>query len=654
MTEVAQQPPREAANTALSRHAWREAYERFGEADIAGALTPADLQSYAEAAWWCGQPAIAVRLRERAYAGYIEAGDRRRAANAALLLFDDNTMKRAGSVAGAWLARAERLIEADKESREYGHLRFRRAMMAGNSGDPDTAIAESRAALEVGERVGDRDLQAGALTVQGMALVAKGEVREGMALVDEATVAAVGGELSLFTTGWVYCNTISTCRDLGDYRRASEWTEAAHRWCDRQAVTGFPGICRVHRAEVMALRGALAKAEQEARLACEELLRWDIQPVIGESFYEIGSIRLRMGDLPGAEEAFRQAHEIGRTPEPGMSLLRLAEGKAAAASAALRRVLSEERSQPGRARLLPVQVEAALAAGDVETARAAATELEGIADSFGSLALKAAARCARGAVLLAEGDADAAQRELRQGLQLWQELDTPYEAAQARVLIARACGTAGDEDSARLELQAARATFERIGARRDARAAAKLLGEDAEAGGRLTAGPRVTRTFMFTDIVSSTSLIGVIGDAAWQDLIRWHDDALRTVIAEHGGEEIRHQGDGLVVSFDDAGRAIQCAIAIQRRLADHRRAHGFAPAVRIGVHLAEATRRGLDYAGVGVHEAARVGALAGDGEILVTRAALDASADDVATGAARTVELKGIADPVEVLPVAWR
>jgi class 3 adenylate cyclase len=159
---------------------------------------------------------------------------------------------------------------------------------------------------------------------------------------------------------------------------------------------------------------------------------------------------------------------------------------------------------------------------------------------------------------------------------------------------------------------------------------------------------------MFTDIVSSTSLIGVIGDEAWQDVIRWHDDTLRAVIAEHGGEEIRHQGDGLVVAFDDAGRAIQCAIAIQRRLADHRRAHGFAPAVRIGVHLAEATRRGLDYAGVGVHEAARVGALAGDGEILVTRAALDASAGDVATGAPRTVELKGIADPVEVLPVAWR
>jgi class 3 adenylate cyclase len=654
MTQVAQQQPLDAARVAFSRHAWREAYDRFAEADAVNSLEPAELESYSEAAWWCGQPEAAIRLRERAYTVYIEAGHRQRAANVALLLFDSNALRRAETVASAWLAKAERLLDRDEDSREYGQLRFRRAMIAAQTNDQESAIAESRAALELGERHGDRDLQAGALTIQGMSLVAKGEVREGMALVDEATVAAVGGELSLFMTGWVYCNTISACRDLGDYRRASEWTEAAHRWCDRQSVTGFPGICRVHRAEVMALRGALAKAEQEARLACDELVRWDIQPIVGEAFYEIGSIRLRMGDLPAAEAAFRQAHELGRVPEPGMSLVRLAEGKAAVANASLRRVLAEERSRPARARLRSAQVEAALAAGDLETARAATDELEEIAESFDSVALRANARCARGALLLAEGDAEAAQRELRLGLQLWQELDAPYEAAQARLHIARACRVSGDEDAARLELNAAKTTFERIGAQRDARAAAALLGEGAETSVPASPAPRVARTFFFTDIVGSTNLIGVIGDAAWQDLIRWHDDTLRAVIAEHGGEEIRHQGDGLVVAFDDPARAIDCAIAIQRRLAEHRRAHGFAPAVRIGLHRAEATKRGLDYAGVGVHAAARVGALAGDGEILVTRATLDASARACATGDARTVQLKGIVEPVEVLPIAWR
>jgi len=209
----------------------------------------------------------------------------------------------------------------------------------------------------------------------------------------------------------------------------------------------------------------------------------------------------------------------------------------------------------------------------------------------------------------------------------------------------------GDEETAKLELASAKSTLERIGARRDARIAAEALG-DAPA---VAAGDaRATRTFLFTDIVNSTKLIGVIGDDAWADLIRWHDDTLRSVIAEHGGEEIRHQGDGLVVSFDDPGRALDCAIAIQQRLADHRRAHGFAPAVRVGVHEAQATRRGLDYAGAGIHEAARVGALAGEGEILVTRATLDASRRSVATGEARTASLKGIVEPVEVVPVVWR
>jgi len=218
--------------------------------------------------------------------------------------------------------------------------------------------------------------------------------------------------------------------------------------------------------------------------------------------------------------------------------------------------------------------------------------------------------------------------------------------------LARALRASGDDDSACLELGAAKATFERIGAARDARAAALALGGETVA----TSGTaeRVTRTFLFTDIVRSTELIRVIGDEAWQDLIRWHDDALRSLVAEHRGEEIRHQGDGLVVSFATPEEAVAAAIAIQRKLAEHRRTHGFAPAVRIGMHRAEATKRGLDYAGVGVHAAARVGALAGDGEILVTRETLEGGTTAFATGDPRTVTLKGIDGSVEVLPVVWR
>ena len=643
--------PIEAARAAFSRHAWREAFDRFIEADRAGSLAPPDLTHYAETAWWLGRPEDALRLKERAYAGFVDAGDKRSASRVAVELADENANARSMTVAAAWLERAGRLLEGDGESGAYAHYLLRRGRQSAAGGDNETALAQAREGLAVAERTGDRDAQALALILSGKILLATGNAREGMRLVDEATMAAVSGELGLVPTGIVYCSTISACRDVADFRRASDWTDAAHRWCERQSVSGFPGVCRVHRAEIIALRGGLARAEQEARLACDELVRWQIQPVVAEGFYEIGSIRLRMGDLPAAAEAFRQAHETGHSGEPGLSLIRLAEGKAEAANAALKQEYERDQSRPGRARLLPSLVEAAIAAGDVETARSAAAELAEIAASFDTVAMHAASDHARGSLLLASGDAAGARRELQRALMRWQELDAPYEAARTRILLGRACRLAGDEDGARLEFGAAKATLERIGARRDARIAAEeLRGAEAPAPEE----PRVTRTFLFTDIVNSTRLVGVIGDDAWKDLMRWHDDALRSVVAEHRGEEIRHQGDGLVVSFDEPRRALECAIAIQRRLADHRRAHGFAPAVRIGLHQTEATQRGLDYAGVGVHLAARVGALAGESEILLTRSTFDAANAPGAPLGSRTVELKGIAEPVEVVSVEWR
>ncbi|HEY3218389.1 MAG TPA: adenylate/guanylate cyclase domain-containing protein [Candidatus Limnocylindria bacterium] len=648
---IAEPQPREAAKAAFAQHAWRDAYERFAEADRAGGLGPADLDSYGEAAWWCGQPSDALALRERAYKAYVDAGDRRAAAGVAIQLAGDNASKRSFTLASAWLGRAERGLEGATDSREYGHLLIAKARMALGTGDMTAALPYLRNALELGERHGDRDVQAMALVIQGQLRIGQGDVREGLAMVDEATMAAVSGELGLMTTGMVYCCTISACRDVGDVRRASDWTEAAHRWCDRQSVSGFPGVCRVHRAELTALRGALAKAEQEARVACDELIRWDIHEIAAAGFYEIGVIRTRMGDLPAAEEAFREAHAMGHSPEPGLSLVRLAEGKPAVALAALRRAHDEDPSRTGRAKLLPALVESAIAAADLATARAASEQLAEIAASFGTSSVQAAASETRGAVLLAEGETDAAQRELRRALDLWREVDAPYEASRTRMLIARAARAAGDDDTARLELGAAKATFERIGARRDARNAAAELGQDSAP---TSDEAHVTRTFLFTDIVNSTSLIGVIGDDAWRDLIHWHDNSLRSCIAQHGGEEIRHQGDGLVVSFATPDAALECAVSIQRKLADHRKEHGFAPAVRIGVHRTDAIQRGLDFAGVGVHEAARVGALAREGEILVTRTTLDSSQREIATREPRTVELKGITKPIEVLSVVWR
>jgi class 3 adenylate cyclase len=390
-------------------------------------------------------------------------------------------------------------------------------------------------------------------------------------------------------------------------------------------MAGFPGTCRVYRAEIMRLRGKLTDAQDEVLSAIDELRTADLT-VAAAGLYELGEIRLRIGDMQGAEEAFREAHELGFEPQPGLALLHLSQGKALAAASMLNQALRDESlDRLQRARMLPAQVEANLACGDIERARAAAAELESIAESYRTPALQAATQCASGSVALAEGHAREAIQRMRKAQRLWQEVDAPYEAARCRMVLGAALEADGCEDDAQLEYRAARSTFEKLGtvpdALKAADAARALDGKRKHDAG--APGPRVTKTFMFTDIVSSTNLLEAIGDNAWEDLLRWHDQTLRGLLASHAGEEVKHGGDGFFVAFPDATRAAECAVAIQRALAEHRRAHGFAPQVRIGLHSAEATQRGADYFGKGIHETARIASLGGGGEILASAETVD-------------------------------
>jgi class 3 adenylate cyclase len=640
--------PLRAGRAALERHAWQEAFERFSDADAVSQLAPADLEALAQAAWWCGRIDDTIHARERAYAGYLDQGNPRRAGLVALDLRSDHARRLSGSIAASWYRRAERLLEPETDSVEHGHLLLARARQASGDSRLEEAATLANEAVQVGARYGDKELQAHALMEEGMSRVAAGEVVEGLALVDEATMAAVSGELSPLATGIVYCNTISTCANLADYRRAGEWTEAAQRWCDRQAISGFPGICRVHRAEIIRLRGNWVQAEEEATQACTELRNHGMPLQASAGFYEIGEIRLRMGDLAAAGEAFAQAHELGHQAQPGITLLRLAEGKVDAAGASIARALDEEREPLARARLLPAALEVALKRDEPPAARAAAVELREIAERFGSTALHAAAETAEAAVALAGGDTTTAVRAARSGWQRWQELDAPYEAARARVLLGLSYVASGDPDAGHMEITAARSTFERLGAIPDARRAEDLLRpEDA-------AVERVARTFLFTDIVGSTNLVEAVGDEAWEDLVGWHDRTLRALFAEHEGEEVDHSGDGFFVAFADAGSALRCAVAIQRSLAEHRRSHGFAPQVRVGAHASDATKRAGDYGGRGVHEAARIGALAGGGEILASASTVEAAGTGWEGSEPREVTLRGISTPVTVVSVSWR
>jgi class 3 adenylate cyclase len=650
MTEA----PLTAGRDAARRNDWQEAFELLSNSERRTALEPEDLEELAQAAWWTGRLDACISARERAFAAYLAVTNNRRAAVVAMALAKDYYAKGSSPIGTAWVKRAEALLTQEPECAEHGQLERLRAVIAHEGlGDFDEALERSRRALELATRFGNRDLEAVALHDQGRALVAKGQVAEGMAMIDEATVAAVSGELSPFNTAVIYCNTITACTELADYRRAADWTDAAKRWCERQAITGFPGMCRVYRASIMALRGAWPEAEQEARLACDELRQFNLS-YAAEAFYELGELRMRTGDLSAAEDAFKQANELGRDPQPGFALLRLAEGNTNGASTCIAHALEDESRDLHRARLLPAQVQIAIAASELEKARAATDELDAIAKTYGSDALEALSHTARSRLALAEGDSGAAVREGRQALRAWQGIDAPYEAAEVRVLLASGYLAHGNSASAVLELEASVTAFDRLGAELDARRARRkleVLGASAEP---LSAGDdRATRTFMFTDIVRSTNLVEAIGDENWAALVRWHDETLRSLFAAHQGEEIDHAGDGFFVAFGTPEAGIGCSVAIQRRLAKHRREHGFSPQVRIGLHTAEATRAGLAYRGKGVHEAARIAAHAAAGEILASRRTLAAGPERFMVCERRSLELEGISQPVEVATITW-
>ncbi len=638
------------AREALKDHAWQDAYDGFNLIAADGELTGDDLEGLGEAAWWTAHATESLDALERAYAKYVDEGNKPRAAHVALAIADDYNDRIQHAIGNGWFQRAIRLLEGIPECVEHGYLALARARASLGSGASDDAMRHATAALDLGTRYGDRDLQAFALTLQGMVLVSQLDVERGLSLIDEATVAAVGGELSPVTTGIIYCLTIGVCRDLADYGRAGEWTEAATRWCERQSVPGFPGICRVHRAEIMRLRGAFPEAELEARRSVDELMAFGKLWLAGAGTYEIGEIRLRIGDLDGAEEAFAQAHQLGHDPEPGMALLHLARGRSQAARSAIAAPLADESSPLARSRLLPARVEISLAAHDVADAREAAEELLDIASRFDAPVLHANAHEALGSVLTYEGDAGGAVAELRKAVRHWGATDLPFETARARRCLAIAYRAGGDEGSAALELRTAKAAFDGLGAMREAQRCDDML----RAGDASQVGRRVARTFMFTDIVGSTNLLESMGDEAWEDVTRWHNETLRTLIESHRGEVVHGTGDGFFATFPDAALGATCAVAIERRLAEHRRQHGFAPQVRIGLHAAEATVIADDYAGIGVHEAARVGAIAEGGEILVTSETVDAEPIPFAVTAEREVSLKGLADPVRVVGIDWR
>jgi ATP/maltotriose-dependent transcriptional regulator MalT len=477
----------ERAREDLRTGAWAEAYAQLSALDPSR-LGPEDLEGLADGAWWLSRIPESLTVRQRAYSAWAAAGEDRRAAFAAWRLAAEHFQKGDGAVGSGWLRRAQRHLQAEPESGVNGYLKLMEADLAHYGGDLTGALILAERAAEIATRFEDHDLLALAIQTRGRLLIAQGRVADGSALLDEAMTSVIAGELSAYITGWIYCQVIYACLELADLRRAGEWNEAAMAWCESIPSGGLAdAICRLNRAELVSLQGELARAEAEARRASEEFTVMGEQAMAAEALYAVGEYNRQMGDLAAAEEAFARAQELGRDPQPGLAQLRLAQGNVGAASAALRLSLDAElTNRLRRSRLLATKVEVALAAGDIDEARAACRELDSIAGEFETPALVATAALARGTVRLAEDDVHGALPHLRQGWAIWQDLKVPYEAAQARVLIGQARHSAGDEEGARRDLGAARAAFERLGAAGQARRTAELLGQARELPGGLT------------------------------------------------------------------------------------------------------------------------------------------------------------------------
>lgn len=454
---------------AFLRRGWTDAYMLLAAADSDEPLPPEDLERLATAAYLIGKDAESAEIWTRAHQEFLGRGAVARAARCAFWLAFGLMHQGERARAGGWITRARELLDnARQDCVEQGYLLLPIALQRLFAGDAAGAYGMFCQAAEIGDRFGDRDLIALARHSRGRVLIRMGELRDGVGLLDEAMITIDAGEVSPLVVGDVYCSVIEGCLEVFDLRRAQEWTAALTRWCEAQPdLVPYRGQCLVRRAEILQLRGAWPEAIEAARQACERLLQPSPQPASGAAFYQCGELHRLRGEFSQADEAYRQANRYGRTPQPGLALLRMAQGQSETATAAIRLVVDEAHGTERRSRLLPAYVEIMLAAGDIQAARMAADELASLAGDLDAPLLTAVAAQARGAVRLAEGDARAALPILRQAWTGWQEVDAPYDAARLRVLIGLASRDLGDVEAAEMEFDAARWIFQQLGARPD-------------------------------------------------------------------------------------------------------------------------------------------------------------------------------------------
>lgn len=466
----------EQARAAFDRGDWGIAFEHWSAAGL-DALTALDLEDLATSAELLGRHDESVVALQRAFVHWTQTDDQARAVTCAFRLAMTSATHGEAAMFTGWTSRAERLVEeAGRDGPERGWVEFLRMFRALDSGAFDQAAGSADRATEAGRRYGDADLTAMGMCSQGRLALYAGRFSEGLALLDEAMVSVVAGEVSPLVAGHVYCTAIEGCQEVSDFGRMAEWTSALERWCAAQpALLAFTGQCAVHRGQLMRLRGQWPAALDEFELASRRYRQIGSPDAAGLAAYESGDLYRVRGDWDQADAAYQVAACHGYDPQPGLALLWLARGRAGASCAALNRLVAGTEGPVQRSRLLPAYVEVLLACDHLAEARGAATELSSLASAFGCVAMEATAAHACGAVELASGDASGALPYLHKAHQLWSRVDAPYEQARALVLSGRALMVVGDLESSRRDLEAARSSFRRLGARPAADQVSSLL-----------------------------------------------------------------------------------------------------------------------------------------------------------------------------------
>jgi DNA-binding CsgD family transcriptional regulator len=461
---------------AFGERRWTDARRALASVP-SGELDAEHIERLAVAAFLTGDEEESISAWGTAHHRRLDAGELAQAARCAFWLGFQLANRGDMAQAGGWLARAQRLVDEVGDCAEQGYLLIPAGLHALGEGEPDRARDCFAAAADAGRHFDEVDLVTLGQLGQGQAMVELGDPQDGLRMLDEAMVAVVSDEVSPTVAGIVYCAVIEACQMTFELRRAHEWTDALTRWCEQQPdLVPYRGQCLVHRAEIMRLHGAWSDALAEVLRACDRLSDPAGQPALGAAHYQLAELHRLRGDFAEAADAYATASRWGRDPQPGLALLRLAEGNVDAAVAAIRRVEAETHDRLTRAPVLAAAVQILLAADDMAGAARSARELDEIASAREVAYLRAMADEALGAVCLAEADPTSALGHLRRATDGWNTLGARYEVARARVLIARTCQQLGDADTAEVELGVANQIFGELGAAPDLARVGEITG----------------------------------------------------------------------------------------------------------------------------------------------------------------------------------